>query len=116
MSSATEAPAAKRSSSVSRSVLGTRLAVALVALVCSLGLLFTGLLLGHVVGYVLGGVVAPVLVALSRRHDVGRLADLGVAPPKARATATVVLLGIGLVLAVLHGWSIAWEIAREVRR
>lgn len=98
----------------SSTALSLHLAVGVVAVLLGGALLILSTFAAHILGYVVAGVCAPVAVALGRRNDVARLADHGVAPARLRSGIAVAVLVAGLAVALVHGWAVAWELAREV--
>jgi hypothetical protein len=85
--------------------------IAIGSLGIAVALLLTGGIPLHAIGYAFSCLIPFTLVALFRRMSLRRMAALGVASPawaKPLGTAIIVL---GFVLAVLHAWSIAADIA-----
>lgn len=74
-------------------------------------LVFPGSFATHVAGYVASPMVAILLVGLYRRLDLRRRLSAGYRPNPAIARVIPVILVIAFVVAAVHVWAIATEVA-----
>lgn len=82
------------------------LALALLLLVCGIGLAFSGSAAAHGAGY-LCSVTPFVLVALSRRQSFRLRSTRGIASSRWEAQVGIAVIALGLVAAVVNAWLFA---------